>query len=1015
MLVISVDMKLLSCLTVRKLLVLSVITVIFASGIAAGTTTGTTDDIGVGVEMDSQSEVEVGEEVDFSPEIEIIDLNDDTILDQPTNSELTDAYTLTVDLYVNDEEVDSQTFDVEIGDTETPNFNHTFEQEGEQPVRIEAGLTLFSQEIAEAEESIEISVSSIGNLETEFTDQPEPVVNEEVAFKPAFEVPDIQNNRDESELDAKLYVDGEEVVSTETAAEDGDTATPVLNHTFGESGEKEVTIEGSMSFGDIEITGNETTTVDVAPFANETSAEGAAFAAPESIEDDLDDIRDDVPVDIGVYAFVLATQDDLHLVFTDEEPREGYASVNGFAVEELPIDVNQQPAQENQLSVETENLTFSVITTTDTDFQEHGKTTTVESIYDDPGSYDLNYVNVSAHHQQLAVRTKYDDLPSYSTTVGLLREDPAPPEDLVDSVGERSHDLLQDPTSDDVNEFINETTDPHLMTSSFRTSLWTNANATIDGIVLGPETPAQEFVDAFDMDGLATETNASTLYVVDEEYPTQEVDNVSAITEQANELNGDTVSVEANLSMGTISARETVISPPCENGIPTQGGCVPIFHDTVLHGGVAWNAVPDDSDDLLMMVGASSWDQDDPLEAHAGEYRLTGEVVSTNRIDESLPDGAILLTYDLEEITDELNIGDDIENTVENASDEVLTQLEKQVEIDDDGPVAGSPELLNTSPAANATLDADTETVDVELDYDGNESSIDTAAVELAIDGENVTDNPNTTISNNNLTYTNFAVDDGESYDVSVFLADEDGNTISSEFTFSIATKDSSPEPPTLVNTSPTENATLDAETETVDVELNYSSNESSINTTAVELAIDGENVTDDPNTTIANNSATYTNLTVDSGETYRINVSFADIKGNDILTEYTFSVAADDSDNGGGGGGAPVPGPGPGPGNDDDTEDEDDPAGEDLDAATEGNESGDDDGSVYDHDDSADEDTDTATENDGTDEGNETSETDEQGDNEDDIGNDSVPGFGPLTAIAALLLAPLMLARHHE
>jgi PGF-pre-PGF domain-containing protein len=75
---------------------------------------------------------------------------------------------------------------------------------------------------------------------------------------------------------------------------------------------------------------------------------------------------------------------------------------------------------------------------------------------------------------------------------------------------------------------------------------------------------------------------------------------------------------------------------------------VNLVQDVLLHGGGAWNDLPQSRGDVLFVLGASSLAQDEPERFVEGEYRLVGEVVSTERIDETLPDGAVLLVYDLE-------------------------------------------------------------------------------------------------------------------------------------------------------------------------------------------------------------------------------------------------------------------------------------------------------------------------------------------------------------------------------
>jgi len=103
-----------------------------------------------------------------------------------------------------------------------------------------------------------------------------------------------------------------------------------------------------------------------------------------------------------------------------------------------------------------------------------------------------------------------------------------------------------------------------------------------------------------------------------------------------------------------MSAQETLEhNTACgQDRIQVQSGCVNVPQDFLIHTGIAWNTGVDSRDDLIPILAGSATHQDAPVENTTGSYRIVGEVVSTSRIDESLPEGSMLLVYELERTGD---------------------------------------------------------------------------------------------------------------------------------------------------------------------------------------------------------------------------------------------------------------------------------------------------------------------------------------------------------------------------
>jgi len=149
------------------------------------------------------------------------------------------------------------------------------------------------------------------------------------------------------------------------------------------------------------------------------------------------------------------------------------------------------------------------------------------------------------------------------------------------------------------------------------------------GIVASPQSPAGEFIRSQQQyETLPTDAGTPILYITDERYDVEDV-SISEISENPTAYEGDTVRFKSNLYMNTISSKRVIES--------TGTKLPPV--DTVLHGGVAWDQLPETRDDLLGVVAASSLTQKQLSSDQSGTYEVTGEVISTDKIEGNLPIG----------------------------------------------------------------------------------------------------------------------------------------------------------------------------------------------------------------------------------------------------------------------------------------------------------------------------------------------------------------------------------------
>ncbi|MCU4926033.1 right-handed parallel beta-helix repeat-containing protein [Halobacteria archaeon AArc-dxtr1] len=200
------------------------------------------------------------------------------------------------------------------------------------------------------------------------------------------------------------------------------------------------------------------------------------------------------------------------------------------------------------------------------------------------------------------------------------------------------------------------------------------------------------------------------------------------------------------------------------------------------------------------------------------------------------------------------------------------------------------PEIVDVSPADGTSLDAETEEITVGFEYEDALSGVDVGAVALTVNGEDVTDGENAQITGSVAEYT-FDVAPGESYVAEITVADNAGNVASAETAFEVEDEvDPTPdEPPEIVDVSPADGTSLDAETEEITVGFEYEGVSSTADG-AVALTVNGEDVTDDENAQITDSVAQYV-LAVAPGESYAATLTILAEDGSDVTAETSFAV----------------------------------------------------------------------------------------------------------------------------
>lgn len=529
---------------------------------------------------------------------------------------------------------------------------------------------------------------------------------EEVTIESSAEIPDLPADW-HANLDFILYVDGSQVGTQEVSLTDGESADVAIQHQFQGSGVKEVylevngelTREGRVSDQSTSIDRTtRTVSVDVTErIGTSVSDQGAAFTTPDSIQSEVDEVRENIPDVVTEnavsHAFVLASSDQLYLVFTATEPQEGYASVDGTSYNLRDITIN---GNQNTLDIQP-------VVAESVEFKDPSEVS-VEEVYENTQEYDRQYVEINANHRSVSI--DYENS-TYSATAGVLVDEALAPEELFGSAGERSRAILSELDGDNIGSALGDISRPHVVTASSETEYWDNTPVTMSGIIADPNSPAGRFIQAHQEDNiLPTDSNTPILYTIDKVYDAQSVSDISEVSAKPAAYDGETVRFEANLYMNTISTKR-VVESATGNKLP------PV--DTILHGGVGWEQLPESRDDLIGIVAASSIEQKQLSETRRGRYVVIGEVVSTDRIKGDLPRGSVLIAYELERVGSvETASGEDL---VEQQSLAVSNVLKQQANPEIDASVSSAETGEKSSEdtvddTTESTGDADTESTE---------------------------------------------------------------------------------------------------------------------------------------------------------------------------------------------------------------------------------------------------------------------------------------------------------------
>jgi len=374
------------------------------------------------------------------------------------------------------------------------------------------------------------------------------------------------------------------------------------------------------------------------------SISGASFAVPETLKDEASSYRASIPEDvlkllpIGLpsESFVLATPEGLYLVFANKS-ESGLAYVEGWRLPQ---------------SIGLKGISLSVVVAKCVAFEKEGAPTTIGEILASPGDYKFKLVKVSTNRRQISILYDPDEEPhvEFPMTIGCLVEKPIKPLNVVKAILEKAKDFALKPDEQLVEDLLQVEGEECLWLFNFNYEYWYDVPAVTNGIVIPTDHPIFELIErSLPVVERFTRLGGKViLYDVKTDIPYEAVSSVRELVMNYDKYVGKVMRLAANCYGGYISVQEVIEeNTPCgRDKVYVQNiGCVDVVVDVRLEGLIAWNkvSVPPRREELLLVLGVSSYHQDEQFVRTDGVFELVGKVISTRQISDSLPEGIAFL------------------------------------------------------------------------------------------------------------------------------------------------------------------------------------------------------------------------------------------------------------------------------------------------------------------------------------------------------------------------------------
>ena len=610
-----------------------------------------------------------GQEVTFSTSFNLIDLF--PLRDPSANVTLT--------LYVDGKAVATKEVPITDGETVSTGINHTFSSAGNRTATVEGTVTLGGQTYSTSRsKSIYVDPGDLGSLDLTANIPDSTTAGTSTNISTTVSLPNVPGKSVNGTVRVAVNANGTLVSKQRLKIADGETETLALTPVFNRSGTVTVTITANGTLNNYPISGKRSKTITIQPAQSTFS--GAVFTVPPSLTDEVANYRDQHDIPSNLHTLILAQNDSVALVFTDQTPQKGIATARGVTWN------NTIPWRDFRLSV---------VVARDIRFSTVGTVTTVPEVVNSPQEHQLDLVRINASYRRLS--TLYDPDTGENTTVaqtaGFLVADDQRSGQRINQIGRTasrfglnsSTRFRGGNTSRELRTaLLNDSTTRVLPTVEFESHFAATGDATVDGIVLSPGTTARQFAETADQAHTISDQSAQpVLYIVNESFASQPVANASVAKQQPD---GTVVEFSTRLYQARLSSQESLEHwTPCGTNqvqVQTPSGpiCTNIINDVLTHGGVAWSDTPTTHEEVLIVGGLSSREVDRPVNTTSGEYHVVGEIVRTSRIDPHLPNRSALLIYELSR-TDDLDL-DELqpggEEFLRTETDDIQTQLQEQ-------------------------------------------------------------------------------------------------------------------------------------------------------------------------------------------------------------------------------------------------------------------------------------------------------------------------------------------------
>ncbi|WP_323190762.1 hypothetical protein [Halostella sp. PRR32] len=379
---------------------------------------------------------------------------------------------------------------------------------------------------------------------------------------------------------------------------------------------------------------------------------GQYATVEQSHLNDLEELAETTPYEVRDYTFTLFVDGERYIVFTDQEPQTGTATVEGTVIEDPPNHYN------------------SYILADNVSFETEGEPVPLSNVQADPSQYDGQHIRVTGSYQQLSatyetqnqiiVHQNHGRISAERQSLDLAQ---SPAQSARWSVLNLSNDEFGGSADAELEQRFAEMNSA-MPVLGLHSEFWMRGEVTVDAIV-------------------AAGSDESRLIIADTTPVADEISGPNEINQRGEHLSGEVVRFETQVVGSTTSTQEFLTTvAPCGGGdsvlVPAGPTCVPVVSDSTVHAGVLLSGPPDSRSDVVPYAGISNYHQDTVTESETGTYIVTGRVVAASEIDPSLEGQYGVVVYGMDRQGD-LQTHGDVEAQAEEYATQVTDRLKAQL------------------------------------------------------------------------------------------------------------------------------------------------------------------------------------------------------------------------------------------------------------------------------------------------------------------------------------------------